>query len=81
TQQSIKLDHSPAMEFHTQNIHYLQQSYFILVNVKAWQFTTALKHLIEHIHRDAIEKLRHNGMGTAEQEEEMLSGNPDVIAT
>ncbi|EVU14841.1 ketopantoate reductase PanE/ApbA family protein, partial [Vibrio parahaemolyticus V-223/04] len=80
-QHSLTLDDSPTMEFPNQHIPSLQQADLILVTVKAWQVTTALKPLIEHIHRDAIVMLMHNGMGTAEQVEEMLSGNPVVIAT
>ncbi|TOI93902.1 2-dehydropantoate 2-reductase [Vibrio parahaemolyticus] len=80
-QHSLTLDDSPTMEFPNQHIPSLQQADLILVTVKAWQVITALKPLIEHIHHDAIVMLMHNGMGTAEQVEEMLSGNPVVIAT
>ncbi|CAE6914259.1 2-dehydropantoate 2-reductase [Vibrio sp. B1FLJ16] len=80
-QLKLQLDDSAVDTFTNHHLPDVKNADLIVVTVKAWQVDEAIRPLLPHINPDTIIMLMHNGMGTAQHVEAVLTNNPIVLAT
>ncbi|MGF1907886.1 2-dehydropantoate 2-reductase [Vibrio kasasachensis] len=78
---TIQRDQTAQQSLLNNNTQALQHSDVILVTLKAPSVQTVLTAIAQHIHRDSIIVLMHNGMGTAEGVNALFPQNPLLLAT
>ncbi len=80
SQLKLQLDDSDVETFANHHLADVKNADLIVVTVKAWQVEEAIRPLVAHINPDTIIMLMHNGMGTAQHVEAVLTNNPIVLA-
>ncbi|MEX3073850.1 2-dehydropantoate 2-reductase [Vibrio alginolyticus] len=81
SQLKLQLDDSAVDIFTNHHLPDVKNADLIVVTVKAWQVDEAILPLLPHMNPDTIIMLMHNGMGTAQHVEAVLTNNPIVLAT
>lgn len=78
---TIQLDCDASIELENNKLEKLAAADLLLVTVKAPQVIDALSHIADKIDPDCMITLMHNGMGTAEEVQQLLPANPLILAT
>ncbi len=80
-QWALSFDDQTSVEFAYNQTQTLADADLILITVKAWQVSKAIKPILQHISKDAILLFMHNGMGAIDEIKSQISAYPVIIAT